>query len=106
MQMLVKRVETGKRWVEEALSALANEMGVVLDSVSWVFCSSALAYRYYLIVRSGERSAAGEFSFILLEDCPKSRSLQRVLKANLGTLLETLEPAAQPTARYAMKGAA
>jgi hypothetical protein len=93
--MLSAAVEEGKNWIESALKSAAQQMNVPIDGVEWVAKPDALAYRYYLIVASGRKCAAGEFGLSMLEDCPKDRTLQLALRINVAMLLHRMADSAE-----------
>jgi hypothetical protein len=93
--MLSVAVEQGKSWIEATLKTAAQQMDIPIDGVEWVVRPDALAYKYYLIVASGKKCAAGEFGLSMLEDCPKDRSLQLALRINVAMLLHRMSDSAE-----------
>jgi hypothetical protein len=90
--LLRKQIEAGKLWVEQTVRDVAEHQQISLQSMQWIFCPSPLAYRFYLLITSGERSVAGEFNYAILEDCRRSRSVQEMLRAAIPRLLTKLLP--------------
>jgi hypothetical protein len=88
--MLSAGIEAGKHWIESTLKTAAVQMEIPIDGLEWVARPDALAYKYYLIVASGKKCAAGEFRLNMLENCPTDKTLQLALRVNVALLLHRM----------------